>query len=80
MEAMYQNLANAIVIQAAKDYEEALIKEHRLKKERKEIEKFFTGDDIKEYTSVDGIALMERIRKELARNGYRPVLCKEERK
>lgn len=35
MEAMYQNLANAIVIQAAKDYEEALIREHQAKKRTK---------------------------------------------
>ena len=80
MDNMYQELANAIVIQAAKDYEEALIKEHQAKKDRKEIEEFFTGDDIKVYTSVDGTVLMETIRRKLARNGYKPVLCKEERK
>jgi hypothetical protein len=80
MERLYQNLANAIVIQAVKDYEDALIREHQAKKERKEIEEFFTGDNIKEYTSVDGNVLIETIRKKIARNGYKPVLCKEERK
>lgn len=80
METMYQNLANAIVIQAAKDYEDALIKEHQWKRERKDLENFFTGDDIKVYTSVNGPALMEEIRKKVARNGYKPVLNKEERK
>lgn len=80
MEIMYQNLANTIVIQAAKDYEDALIKEHQWRNERKDLEEFFTGDHIKNYTSVDGNMLMETIRKKVARNGYKPVLNKEERK
>ena len=41
MNENYQDLANEIAAQAARDYERALIKEREGKLERKEIEEFF---------------------------------------
>lgn len=79
MDENYQDLANEIVAQAARDYERALIKEREGKLERKEIEEFFTGPYFNELTSLDGRALMERIKKTVARNGYKVVLSKRQK-
>lgn len=72
-------MANEIVAQAARDYERALIKEREGKLERKEIEEFFTGPYFNTLTSLDGRALMERIKKTVARNGYKIVLSKRQK-
>lgn len=72
-----QDLANEIVAQAARDYERALIKEREGKLERKEIEEFFTGPYFNMLTTLDGPALMERIKKTIARNNYKMVLNKK---
>lgn len=77
MNENYQDLANEIVAQAARDYERALIKEREGKLERKEIEEFFTGPHFNTLTSLDGRALMERIKKTVARNNYKMVLNKK---
>lgn len=79
MNENYQDLANEIVAQAARDYERALIKEREGKLERKEIEEFFTGPYFNTLTSLDGRALMERIKKTVARNGYKIVLSKRQK-
>ena len=77
MNENYQDLANEIVAQAARDYERALIKEREGKLERKEIEEFFTGPYFNTLTTRDGRALMERIKKTVARNNYKMVLNKK---
>ena len=77
MNENYQDLANEIVAQAARDYERALIKEREGKLERKEIEEFFTEPYFNTLTTLDGQALMERIKKTVARNGYKTVLNKK---
>ena len=77
MNENYQDLANEIVAQAARDYERALIKEREGKLERKEIEEFFTGPYFNTLTILDGPALMKRIKKTVARNGYKMVLNKK---
>ena len=77
MNEKYQDLANEIVAQAARDYERALIKEQEGKLERKEIEEFFTGPYFNALTTLDGPALMKRIKKTVARNGYEIVLNKK---
>lgn len=79
MNENYQDLANEIVAQAARDYERALIKEREGKLERKEIEEFFTGPYFNALTTLDGPALMERIKKTVARNGYKIVLSKRQK-
>lgn len=79
MNENYQDLANEIVAQAARDYERALIKEREGKLERKEIEEFFTGPYFNTLTTLDGPTLMERIKKTVARNGYKIVLGKRQK-
>lgn len=74
MDENYQNLANAIIILAAKDYRSAL---RRLMKspgnslaedEVKKLERFFRSGWYEMLTDVDGEYLMNRIRKEEEEN------------
>lgn len=67
----YEQLANAIVLQAVKDYRNALKK---LKKRPNyetakytitEVERFFHSDWYRELTSVDGNLLIKKIRLEV---------------
>jgi hypothetical protein len=67
----YEQLANAIILQAVKDYRDALKK---LKKRPRydpakvvieEVERFFHTDWYRELTSVDGNFLIEKIRSEV---------------
>ena len=68
----YQSLANAIVIQACRDYKKAyrryLRRLHSTSKpdiELLELEDFFRSKWYKILTDIDGELLMERIRKEV---------------
>ena len=67
----YENLANAIVIQAAKDYRKALRKYKRqpenkaAKSEIREIERFFRSNWYKMLTDLDGEMLIARLREGL---------------
>lgn len=56
-----ENLANAIVTQAAKDYEDALRNENAGR--IKECERFFRSNWYRQLTTVDGEYLIERLRK-----------------
>lgn len=67
----YENLANAIVIQAVKDYRDILV---RLKKkpnnkeamiDAMECERFFRSGWFQTLTSVDGEFLIQKLRKEM---------------
>ena len=67
----YENLANAIIIQACKDYRKAYKRYLRRYRstdkpdaELVEFERFFRSDWYRTLTSVDGEMIMERIRKE----------------
>lgn len=66
----YENLANAVVELAFKDYVNVLKKLKKrpnnstLLHEKKDLEKFFLGERITIFTSVDGKALMEYAKKE----------------
>ena len=59
----YENLANAIVLQAVKDYRDAL---KRLKKKpgNQTAERFFRSGWYKALTSVDGEYLIQKLREE----------------
>lgn len=67
----YENLANAIVIQAAKDYRKALRKYKRqpenkaVKSEIREIERFFRSNWYRTLTVLDGEMLIKRLREGL---------------
>ena len=67
----YEQLANAIILQAVKDYRDALKK---LKKRPRydpakdmisEVERFFRSDWYRELTSVDGNFLIKNLRSEV---------------
>ncbi len=66
----YENLANAIVLQAVRDYRTALksLKMNPSNKsakiEKENIERFFWSDWYKVLTSVDGESLIRVLRKE----------------
>lgn len=66
----YQLLANAIVAQAAKDYQAALCRSQDAGCTVQKLEDFFTGDQIKCLTKVDGPALMARLKQEVIDNDY----------
>ncbi|EJG4807078.1 hypothetical protein NAB59_002748 [Listeria innocua] len=68
----YQNLANAIILMAVKDYRDALKK---LKKRprygpahdiKNEVERFFRSDWYRELTSVDGNVLIKKLQAEVS--------------
>lgn len=66
----YEKLANAIIIQASKDYMTNLRKKKRnpgsasAEHDIKECERFFRSDWYQVLTSVDGEYLMDRLRRE----------------
>ena len=68
----YENLANAIIIQACKDYRKAYkryLRRYRSTdkpdEELLELENFFRSDWYNTLTSIDGEYIMSRIRKEV---------------
>lgn len=68
----YENLANAIIIQACKDYRKAYKRYLRRYRstdkpdaELVELERFFRSDWYKTLTAVDGEYLMDRMKKEV---------------
>ena len=75
----YANLANAVVEQAARDYRRAICHHHNAKTEegRKRyedemniLERWFTGEGIRMYTSLDGTMLMNGIKEQCAEHNY----------
>jgi hypothetical protein len=67
----YEQLANSIILQAVKDYRDALKK---LKKRpnyepakimKNEVERFFRSDWYRELTSVDGNVLIKKLKAEV---------------
>ena len=66
----YENLANAIIIQAVKDYR-FVLKKLRLNPrdrtaalEKTSLERFFRSDDYRSFTSLGGEFLIRRLREE----------------
>lgn len=71
MTTPYENLANAIILQAVKDYRDVLKK---LKKRpsyepakimKNEVERFFRSDWYRELTSIDGNILIKKLKSEV---------------
>ena len=72
MTTPYENIANAIILMAVKDYRSALKK---LKKRpnyepakiiKNEVERFFRSDWYRELTSVDGNVLIKKLQAEVS--------------
>lgn len=67
----YENLANAIVITAAKDYRDALRSltrnknNNNAKRMKEEVERFFNTDWYSVLTDLDGAFLMRKIQEEV---------------
>ena len=80
MQDVYENLANAIVIQAVNDYRNALdgigceYKSPDVVK--KEIEKFFRSSYYRTLTKVKGEYLIERLKQEHREKLRKEQLCK----
>lgn len=60
----YQNLANAIVLMAVKDYRDALEELKKAQDMKNEVERFFRSDWYRELTSVDGEILIKKLQEE----------------
>ena len=66
----YENLANAVIIQAVHDYRKAYGKVLRGRSDKntrdkiEELEQFFTGEWIEVLTSLDGNLILNTIRRE----------------
>ena len=71
MDDNYQDLASAVVVQAAKDYRRALKRlvkfpsNHNTKQEIKQLEAFFRSDYYQLLTSLDGELLMDKLKQEV---------------
>lgn len=71
----YRLLANAVIIQAAKDYEKALVADHicsteETQRDLKEVERFFKGELISLFTPIDGVVLMNKIKRQVIEFEY----------
>lgn len=70
MTAPYENLANAIILQAVKDYREARKKIKKRKKNEdaklmvKDCERFFRSEWFNALTSLDGEMLLKKLQEE----------------
>ena len=70
----YEKLANAIVLQAVKDYRTALKRVARRPKDRdglatkNECERFFLSDWFEELTSVEGSVILRKLKQEAGIN------------
>lgn len=71
MNTPYENLANAIVVLAAKDFRHAIKQLKRNPKytpaqqQKSEVERFFRSNWCSELTSVEGEFLMEKLQQEV---------------
>lgn len=68
----YQALENAVVVQAVKDYRDAVHKLSRGKKNmaaetmKKECERFFKSSDFNIFTQLDGKVLLSQLEREVS--------------
>lgn len=71
IKSIYENLANAIVLQAVKDYRDALrtLKKHPRRSDARSVksdcERFFRSSWYQTLTSVDGEILMRKLNEEV---------------
>lgn len=71
----YEALANAIVEQAARDYEATLVHNHKCnspqsRTELAELESYFRGQELKWHTKLDGVSLMRAIKANVIAHNY----------
>lgn len=68
--SVYQLLANCIVKQAARDYQQLLCHMSVEGASIKECQNFFNGDDFRMMTKLDGPTLMHRLEAEAEKYNY----------
>lgn len=68
--SVYQLLANCIVKQAARDYQQLLCHMSVEGSSIKECQNFFNGDDFKMMTKLDGPTLMHQLEEEAKKYKY----------
>lgn len=71
----WTELANAIVEQAARDFERYLCEDHECSTREtranlREVRSYFQGNDIKTHTRLDGVELMEAIERNVIEHNY----------
>ena len=80
IEEAYRNLANAIVIQAANDYRNALEGKSYYGRQPKsviiDVERFFHSSWYRELTKIDGDFLLEQLDREYKEKVRKEQLCK----
>ena len=71
IQSCYENLANAIILQAVEDYRESLQcllyepDNYEASVEKKKIERFFRSDEFSAMTRVDGRMLIRKLKMEV---------------
>ena len=70
-------LAEAVVERAIEDYMEALVRLKKYQDKVNELERFFTGEDIKLYTDFDGTEMMNAVRQEVKDYQYNITALKK---
>ena len=70
MDYCEQELLNAVVLQAVKDYQEALVEQRNADRKVKELEKFFTGDYFEPFSKLDGPTLMASVKQQLIEHNF----------
>lgn len=72
----YEDLANAIIFKATRDYQNALVDlyvneyNEDARDEKKSCERFFKSDYFKSLTGIDGKYLMAEAKKQIERRGF----------
>lgn len=66
----YQSLANSIIKQAARDYQQLLCHMSVEGSSIKECQNFFNGDDFRMMTKLDGPTLMHQLEEEAKKYKY----------
>lgn len=71
----WHELANAIVEQAARDYERYLCEDYECSTKEtranlREVRSYFKGNDIKIHTKLDGVKLMKEIERRVIEYNY----------
>ncbi len=73
-EKIYENLTNAIIFQAVKDYRTAVRRENKYEQEH--LEKFFKSEYFKILSRIDGEKLIQRLKTEKENKRKKPRITK----
>ena len=71
----YEQLANAIIVQAVRDYETVFVRDHKhstreTRRELKKLKSFFMSDEFAIYTNADPVIILCTVEQRLAECDY----------